>query len=406
VRASVSGSPSIFQAGSRQPIVVNVQGPEQRQLKAAAAQVLEATRAVPGTAEPQSSDEGDLPQLSVTVNREQAAAAGLGIESVAAVVQPLFSGQRAGTWEDSQGYSHDVVVVYPDSMRQSGADISNLTIPGAVDPATGRAALVPLTQIAEVSSGVGPQQIERRSLERMVSVSSGVLPGYSLGDVAAQVKSRIESLGLPAGYHAVFTGDVQNLSETKGFVGAALLLAVVFIYLILASLFGSFLQPLAIMLALPLSFIGVGLALWITRGTLNVMSMIGIIMLMGLVVKNGILLVDFVNQEREKGVPREEAILSAARTRIRPIVMTTMAMIFGMIPLAMAIGEGAEQRAPMAHAVIGGLITSTALTLFVVPVVYTLFDDLVNRLRRGPRRDPEHPRRVLLGEDRSPVAAD
>jgi hydrophobic/amphiphilic exporter-1 (mainly G- bacteria), HAE1 family len=224
------------------------------------------------------------------------------------------------------------------------------------------------------------------------------------------VKAKIETLGLPPGYHAVFTGDVQNLQETKGFVGEALLLAVVFIYLILASLFGSFLQPLAIMLSLPLSFLGVGLALWITKGTLNVMSMIGIIMLMGLVVKNGILLVDFINHEREAGMSREEAILSAARTRIRPIIMTTMAMIFGMIPLALALGEGAEQRAPMAHAVIGGLVTSTVLTLFVVPVVYTLFDDFVNRLRGRPRVAvpalAHAPRAGVEERDLSPVAAD
>jgi HAE1 family hydrophobic/amphiphilic exporter-1 len=325
------------------------------------------------------------------------------------VVQPLFSGQRAGTWEDPQGYSHDVVVVYPDSMRTSAENVRNLAIPGGTNPATGQPSLVPLSQIATVTSGVGPQQIERRSLERMVSVSASVLPGYSLGDVARAVQTKIESMGLPPGYHAVFTGDVQNLSETKGFVGAALLLAVVFIYLILASLFGSFLQPLAIMLALPLSFIGVGLALWVTGGTLNVMSMIGIIMLMGLVVKNGILLVDFINQDRERGMPREEAILAAARTRIRPIIMTTMAMIFGMIPLAMAIGEGAEQRAPMAHAVIGGLITSTALTLFVVPVVYTLFDDFVIGLRRrlAHNQPPVTRERALVDEpELSPVAAD
>jgi HAE1 family hydrophobic/amphiphilic exporter-1 len=178
----------------------------------------------------------------------------------------------------------------------------------------------------------------------------------------------------------VFTGEVQNLAETKRYVGEAIVLAVVFIYLILASLFGSFIQPLAIMLALPLSVLGVALALWITRGTLNVMSMIGIIMLMGLVTKNGILLIDFVNQSREAGRTRAEAILASARIRLRPIIMTTTAMIFGMLPLALAIGEGAEQRAPMARAVIGGLITSTLLTLFVVPVVYTLLDDAAARL--------------------------
>jgi len=151
---------------------------------------------------------------------------------------------------------------------------------------------------------------------------------------------------------------------------------VVFIYLILASLFGSFLQPLAIMLALPLSFIGVALALLLTGGNMNVMTMIGIIMLMGLVTKNGILLVDFTNQLRGEGKDRADSLLHAGRIRLRPIVMTTVAMIFGMIPLALALGAGAEARAPMARAVIGGLITSTLLTLFVVPVMYTFLDDL------------------------------
>jgi hydrophobic/amphiphilic exporter-1 (mainly G- bacteria), HAE1 family len=188
----------------------------------------------------------------------------------------------------------------------------------------------------------------------------------------------------------VFTGDVQNLEETKGYVLEAIILAIVFIYLILASLFGSFIQPLSIMLALPMSFIGVALALLLTNGNLNVMTMIGIIMLMGLVTKNGILLVDFANQQREAGMGRREALLMSGRIRLRPIVMTTVAMIFGMLPLALAIGAGAETRAPMARAVIGGLITSTILTLFVVPVVYTLLDDAAAWIMRGRRaRDAE-----------------
>jgi HAE1 family hydrophobic/amphiphilic exporter-1 len=165
----------------------------------------------------------------------------------------------------------------------------------------------------------------------------------------------------------------------------------VFIYLILASLFGSFLQPLAIMLALPLSFIGVALALLVTRGNMNVMTMIGIIMLMGLVTKNGILLVDFTNQLRADGKGRLDALLSAGRIRLRPIIMTTTAMIFGMLPLALALGAGAEARAPMARAVIGGLVTSTLLTLFVVPVMYTFLDDLGSwvaaRLTGAPAHD-------------------
>jgi len=295
------------------------------------------------------------------------------------------------------------MVMYPDSMRTSAADVANIVIPSTnVTPGTS-APMIPLSQVAEVRAGVGPQQIDRRNLEQQVSINSGVLPGLPMGDVANDVKAAINRVGLPPGYHFVFGGDVQNLDETKGYVLEALMLAVVFIYLILASLFGSFLQPLAIMIALPLSFIGVALALLVTKGTISVMAMIGIIMLMGLVTKNGILLIDFANQQRESGTSRTEALLTAGRIRLRPIIMTTVAMIFGMIPLALAIGEGAEQRAPMAHAVIGGLITSTILTLFVVPVVYTLLDDLAAVVVRRAKAKATVPHGLPLP---GPVAGD
>jgi HAE1 family hydrophobic/amphiphilic exporter-1 len=402
IRAAITGTPNIF-GGFRQPIQIFVQGPEPSRLKLAAQQVLETVRRVPGAAEPQSSDEGDIPQLDVRVDRDRAWASGVGIGSIAGTIQPLFTGLRATTWEDASGYAHDVVVIYPDSLRASSADVSEIVIPGRTDPRTGQPAMVPLSQVADVRAGVGPQQVERAALERQVTISAGVLPGFAMGDVAARTLLAIDSVGLPPGYRTVFRGDVQNLNETKGYVLEAMLLAVVFIYLILASLFGSFLQPLAIMLALPLSFIGVALALLVSRGTLNVYTMIGIIMLMGLVTKNGILLVDFANQEREAGHDRRQALLSAARTRLRPIIMTTVAMIFGMVPLALALGAGAEQRAPMGRAVIGGLITSTLLTLFVVPVVYTLLDDLAGWVTGRARRAAATAARV---RDASPVAGD
>jgi HAE1 family hydrophobic/amphiphilic exporter-1 len=279
--------------------------------------------------------------------------------------------------------------VYPDSFRTNLRDIADIPVVSSNLDASGQPALVPLSQVADLKSGTGPQQINRRQLERQITISAGVLPGYPIGDVASDVERAIDQLGLPAGYHTVITGDVSNLNETKGYVFGALVLAVVFIYLILASLFGSFLQPFSILASLPLSFIGVALALLVTRGNLNIMSMIGIIMLMGLVVKNGILLVDFTNQTRATGTGRLEALLHAGRMRIRPIIMTSMAMVFGMLPLALALGPGADQRAPLARSVIGGLITSTLLTLFVVPVVYTLIEDAVIFTRdtvRGKKR--------------------
>ncbi len=396
---NVTGTPSIF-GGFRQPVIVNVQGADPDRLKLVANQVLETLRDVPGLAEPTSSDEGEIPQLDVRVDRQQAWAAGLGLDAIAGTLQPLFAGQRATVWQDEQGYAHDVVVVYPDSLRASPEDVAAIPVTGgARDARTGLAATIPLAQVADVVSGIGPQQIERRALERQIQLSAGVLPGYAMGNVADAAMRDVARMGLPPGFRAVFTGDVQNLAETKGFVIEALILAVVFIYLILASLFGSFVQPLSIMLALPLSLLGVGIALLATNGTLNVMSMIGIIMLMGLVTKNGILLIDFVNQSRAEGADRLTAILASARIRLRPIIMTTAAMVFGMVPLALALGEGAEQRAPMARAVIGGLITSTLLTLFVVPVVYTLLDDAVDWLR-GRRTTPvEH-------RDAQPVTGD
>jgi HAE1 family hydrophobic/amphiphilic exporter-1 len=391
VSPQISGQSSIF-GGRGQPIRINVQGPEHSRVKLAAERVLEAVRTVPGVAEPNSSEEGNIPQLDVRVNRQEAWRSGVGVGSIASTLAPLFAGQRATEWEDPQGYSHDVVVIYPDSMRTSATDVAGIPVLSQnADPQTGRGTTIPLSQVAEVHAGVGPQQIERRSLEQQVSIGAGVLPGYAMGDVANEVKKAIAQVGMPPGYRTIFTGDVQNLEETKGYVLEALLLAVVFIYLILASIFGSFTQPLSIMLALPLSFIGVALALLLTRGNLNVMTMIGIIMLMGLVVKNGILLVDFTNHQRAEGLERNAALLSAARIRLRPIIMTTVAMIFGMLPLAFALGEGSEARAPMARAVIGGLVTSTLLTLFVVPAVYTLLDDAgVWLRRRRPVRAGQH----------------
>ncbi len=410
VRPSIQGQRTIF-GGFRQPIIVSVQGPEASRLKMAAERTLEAIKSVPGVAEPNSSEDGDIPQLDVRIDRQEAWRAGLGVGSVASTLQPLFSGQRATSWEDPQGFSHDVVVIFPDSLRGSAEDVSSLPVASTfIDSRNGLPSMVPLSQVAEVRAGVGPQQIERRQLEQQVSLSTGVMPGYVMGDVAEAVRRAIATIGLPPGYHAVFSGDVQNLEETKGYVSSALLLAVVFIYLILASLFGSFLQPLAIMIALPLSFIGVALALLVTGGNMNVMTMIGVIMLMGLVTKNGILLVDFTNQLRAEGQHRGEALLAAGRIRLRPIIMTTVAMIFGMMPLALALGAGAEARAPMARAVIGGLITSTLLTLFVVPVMYTFLDDLggwVSARLVGAPADAKVPRHARPGDAvPQPVAGD
>ncbi len=215
------------------------------------------------------------------------------------------------------------------------------------------------------------------------------------------MQRRLAAIELPPGYRFVTGGATKDMLESFGFAVQALVLAVVFIYMILASQFGSFVQPIAIMASLPMALIGVALALLAWRSTLNMFSVIGFVMLMGLVTKNAILLVDFANQARRRGVERAQALLQAAEIRLRPILMTTLAMVFGMMPLAIGAGAGAEQRAPMAHAVIGGVMASTLLTLLVVPVLYTLLDDLAGRLRR--RRRPATARRPLASRRGRPA---
>jgi HAE1 family hydrophobic/amphiphilic exporter-1 len=228
--------------------------------------------------------------------------------------------------------------------------------------------------VADLVPGTSAQKIERRDLKRVVLIQANY-EERPLTEVSADIEAGIRNLALPLGYTVRLGGETQDFRETVGYIIESMVLAVVFIYLVLASQFGSFLQPLAIMLSLPLSMVGVLIALLLTGTTFNIMSMIGLILLTGLVTKNAILLVDFANQARRRGIERRDALIDAGEIRLRPIVMTTLAMIFGMMPLALAIGAGAEFRAPMARAVIGGLITSSLLTLVVVPVVYTFFDD-------------------------------
>ena len=239
--------------------------------------------------------------------------------------------------------------------------------------------MVPLGHVATITPGTSPQRIDRRDMQRVVWVESN-FAGRPLTEVSGDIRKGIRNIQMPSGYSVTFGGETEAFEETVGYILESLMLAVIFIYLVLASQFGSFLQPLAIMLSLPLSLVGVLIMLLATGTTFNIMSMIGCILLAGLVTKNAILLVDFTNQARARGVERKQALIDAGQVRLRPIVMTTLAMIFGMMPLALALGAGAEFRAPMARAVIGGLVTSTLLTLVVVPVVYTFFDDFGSRL--------------------------
>jgi HAE1 family hydrophobic/amphiphilic exporter-1 len=285
-----------------------------------------------------------------------------------------------GNWRAPDDQTYDVNVRLAPDARNAPQDLERL--PFAVGSnADGSSRVVRLNQVATVREATGPNQINRRDLTREVAVNANAF-GRSTGDVSNDIRAQLETIQFPPGYRYQFGGSTKNMKESFGYAVSALAMAVIFIYMILASQFKSFLQPLALMTSLPLTLIGVVLALMMFGSTLSMFSVIGIVMLMGLVTKNAILLVDFAIRMREQGMDRSQALLHAARVRLRPILMTTLAMVFGMVPLAFALSEGAEQRAPMGQAVIGGVVTSSLLTLVVVPVVYCYLDDLAQWFRR------------------------
>jgi HAE1 family hydrophobic/amphiphilic exporter-1 len=359
----------------QKPLQYSVRGPETDELDRISRELVRAAGSIPGLVDVETSLEKSKPELRVEFDRERAGDLGLNVAPVAMTLRAAVTGQVATTIEDAAGDSHDVRVRLRADQRRYADDLLALRVPTDKDDDRGDKILVPLSEVARALPATGPSTIRRKDLQREVRISA-MNSGRSLGEVAGDIEQAAAMLELPPGYDILPGGDSEELKTMFSNMLQTLALAIIFIYLILASQFGSFLHPFAIMLSLPLSLVGVALALLATGDTLNMMSMIGLIMLMGLVTKNAILLVDFTNQARAAGTPRDQALIKAGSTRLRPIVMTTLAMIFGMLPLAFAIGAGAEMRAPMARAVIGGLITSTLLTLVVVPVVYTYLDGL------------------------------
>jgi HAE1 family hydrophobic/amphiphilic exporter-1 len=359
----------------QKPLQYSVRGPEVDELDRLSRELVQRMARIRGLADVETSLEKSKPELRVEFDRERAGDLGLNVAPVAMTLRAALTGEVATTIEDAAGDSHDVRVRLRPDQRRFADDLLALRVPTDKDDPRGDKILVPLGEVARAVPASGPSTIRRKDLQREVRISAANA-GRTLGEVAADIEAAAAAMKLPPGYDVMPGGDSEELKKMFSNMLQTLALAIIFIYLILASQFGSFFHPFAIMLSLPLSLVGVALALLSTGDSLNIMSMIGLIMLMGLVTKNAILLVDFTNQARARGLARDEALVKAGSTRLRPIVMTTLAMIFGMLPLAFAIGAGAELRAPMARAVIGGLVTSTLLTLVVVPVVYTYLDGL------------------------------
>ena len=356
----------------QKPLQIAVRGDDIATLKQYATEVKRALYTVPGIVDIEAAMEQDLPEYRLVVDRERAAASGLGSGSLANTIGVLVGGQTVSTYEDEEGEAVNVRLRLPQSLRGDVTQVGDLKM--SVPTETGTA-LVPLADLVTFTRSTSPAEIGRRDLSRQVAVDAN-LDNLPLGTAGALATTATEKIAMAPGYKLLLGGDTEMMLESFGYMGEALLLAVIFVYLILAAQFESFIDPLAIMLALPLSIVGMAGTLALTGDTINIMSLIGLIMLMGLVTKNAILLIDYTKVLRGRGMDRRTALVTAGRTRLRPILMTTTAMIFGMLPLFFALGEGAEFRAPMARAVVGGLITSTLLTLIVVPVVYTILDDI------------------------------
>ncbi len=372
--------------GGEKTLQFSVQGPDLAVLERLSREITARLSRIPGLVDLDSTLKPDKPTLAVEVRREAAADLGLNVNSLASTLRALVAGQTVGNWRASDGENYDVKVRLAPTSRDSAADLRN--VPLVLAPAAdGSPRVVRLSQVADVRPSTGPNQVNRRDLSREINIDGNAL-GRSSGDIVADIRKELDAMTWPPGYRYVFGGSAKNMAESFNYAIGALALAIVFIYMILASQFKSFLQPLALMSSLPLTLIGVVLALLMFRSTLNMFSVIGIVMLMGLVTKNAILLVDFAIRSRAAGMERSEALLHAARVRLRPILMTTLAMVFGMVPLAFALTEGSEQRAPMGQAVIGGVITSSLLTLVVVPVIYCWLDDL-SAWARGRRREAD-----------------
>ena len=367
--------------GDNKQIRLSILGTDLKQLAKLADEATAKIRAIPGVVDLDSSLKANKPTIWVEPRRELAADLGIGVAQIGNALRPLLAGEAASTWRAPDDENYDVNVRLAPTDRNNINDLSRLMLASSQLNSDGSPRMVPLRQVASIQPAAGANQINRRDLNREVELSANVV-GRSTGQANADIKRALDGMNWQPGYRYQVGGAAKSMQESFNYALSALLLAIIFIYMILASQFGSFLQPIAIMSALPLTLIGVFLSLLMFRSSLNMFSIIGFVMLMGLVTKNAILLVDFANQARKAGAERNAALLEAAHVRLRPILMTTLAMVFGMVPLALGMAEGSEQRAPMGQAVIGGIITSSILTLVVVPVIYTWLDDFANWGRR------------------------
>ena len=377
IRVEKEAPTAIFSAGQTlgsvrgRPIQFSVEGSDLDQLDRVSTELVARLQQVHGLTDVDRSLKPGRPERAITLDRDRAADLGVSTAQVGATVRALINGEVAGSYRAADR-DEDVVVRLAETDRDAPEKLLQLPI------VTARGIQLPLSAVASVSASTAPNQIDRLDRQRQILVGAG-FTGRDMGPALGLARAAAASMPLPAGVSIRLSGDARMMDEAFASLYLAIALSVVFVYMILASQFGSFVHPFTIMLALPFSVVGALLALLALRFSLDMLSMIGMILLMGLVTKNSILLVEFTNQMRRRGLGVREAILEAGPIRLRPILMTTLAMIFGMLPVAAGFGAGAELRQPMGISVIGGIITSTVLTLVAVPVAYSLIDDLAAR---------------------------
>ncbi len=381
------------------PLQYNVRGPELDRLVELSDQMADRIAQVPGIVDVNTTFDSGKPQVDVIIDRDRAADLGISVKDLGSAIQALVGGRKATTYEEG-GETYDVRVRLAETDRNRAADILDVPV------RTRSGKLVELGNLVEIRETTGPVQIDRQNRSRQITVLGNLEASKPLAAAMEEVNKIADDMDLPEDVAGEFTGSGEMMEESFANINFSLVLAVVLIYMVLAAQFESLVHPFTVMLSLPLSIVGALGLLAVTGRTLNIFSMIGMIMLMGLVTKNAILLIDYTNLLRSRGLPKTDAILQAGPVRLRPILMTALSTIAGMTPVALGLGSGAETRAPMGTAIVGGMITSTVLTLVVIPVVYSVMDDLgawVRRLvfRTAPVPAAAEPQPVLVGADQA-----
>ncbi|NBL65575.1 MMPL family transporter [Flavobacterium sp. NST-5] len=375
VGAKIKTVPVGLFGADQAPLMLTVTGANQKDAMAFAEKAAAELRKIPGATEIKLTSEDGNPEINVQVDRDKMSLLGLDLQTVGMTMQTAFNGNTDGKFRAGE-YEYDINLRYDEFNRSNFNDVSELIF---INKAGQQ---VKLSQFATITQTSGPSLLERRDKSPAVSIEAQTV-GRPAGTVAVEWEEIFSKIERPAGVGYVWGGDMENQSEGFGTLGIALLAAIILVYLVMVALYNSFATPFVVLFSIPLSFIGALVALALTNNSLNVFTILGIIMLIGLVCKNAILLVDFANHRKEAGESTYNALIQANHARLRPILMTTIAMVFGMFPIAIASGAAAEMNNGLAWVIIGGLISSLFLTLVIVPVVYSIFDSIKNRINKG-----------------------